>query len=165
MYVPRHFVEEDQVFIQEFIRRNGFGTLVSNDGGRPIATQLLFQLVVGPDGGMQLSGHMARSNPQWKTFESSNEVLTLFEGPHTYVSAAWYSVHSAPTWNYITVQAYGKADVIEDRAELHEMLKSLVDEQERDSARDQGYRIESLPSEPCIWDASLSKTLNPVGAG
>jgi len=25
--------------------------------------------------------------------------------------------------------------------------------------------IESLPSEPCIWDASLSKTLNPVGAG
>ncbi|HVM93937.1 MAG TPA: hypothetical protein VMT67_14035 [Terriglobales bacterium] len=25
--------------------------------------------------------------------------------------------------------------------------------------------IEALSSEPCIWDATLSKTLNPVGAG
>ncbi len=90
---------------------------------------------------------MARANPQWKTLEKSRNALVLFEGPHTYVSAAWYSVPSAPTWNYITVQAQGVVQLIEDQVELYTLLKTLVDTYEKESARDQGYRIESLPAD------------------
>ena len=147
MYIPKDFAESDPEFIREFVRAHSFATLVSNDGSRPIASQLLFHVATGPQGGMRLLGHMARVNPQWKTFDASREVLVLFQGPHTYVSAAWYSVASAPTWNYVTVQAYGQAQIIHDRIELYEMLKSLVDTHEKDGTRDQGYRIESIPSD------------------
>ena len=71
----------------------------------------------------------------------------LFHGPHTYVSAAWYAVPSAPTWNYVTVQAYGNIELIQDRGELYRMLKTIVDSQEKDGPDDQGYRIESLPDD------------------
>ena len=147
MYVPHDFVENERQFIEGFIRKHAFGALVSYDGNRPVATQLLFHLSAAGSGEMQLAGHMARLNPQWRTFESSKEVLALFQGPHAYVSAAWYSVPSAPTWNYVTVQAYGHVEIIEDRTELFEVLKALVDSQERDSERDQGYRIESLSAD------------------
>ena len=93
---------------------------------------------------MVLTGHMARANPQWKTFTADREVLALFEGPHAYVSAAWYSVQSAPTWNYITVQAYGTVQLVEDKNELYTLLKDLVDKQESYSPVHQRYQIESL---------------------
>ena len=43
MYVPHHFAETDQDSIRAFIRSHGFGTLVSWDGVRPVATQLLLK--------------------------------------------------------------------------------------------------------------------------
>jgi len=147
MYIPRDFVEDNPEFIRKFIQTHGFGTLVSHDGRRPMASQLLFHLGYGADGAMQLASHMARANPQWRTLERPTDVLVLFQGPHTYVSAAWYSVPSAPTWNYITVQAYGRATLVQDRAELYQLLKALVDSNEQKSAEDQGFRIESIPTD------------------
>ena len=144
MYVPHHFAETDQDSIRAFIRSHGFGTLVSWDGVRPVATQLLLNLSLGSDSEMVLTGHIAKANPQWKTFTADREVLALFEGPHAYVSAAWYSVQSAPTWNYITVQAYGTIQLVDDKNELYTLLKDLVDKQESYSPIHQRYQIESL---------------------
>jgi transcriptional regulator len=144
MYVPRHFVEADQSFIRDFVRKHNFGLLVTWDGSRPLATQLLFSLrELGSEA--LLFGHMARSNPQWRTFEQTPEALAVFEGPHAYVSAAWYSIQSAPTWNYVTVQMYGKARLIEDKDELYHLLKDLVDTQEEGTPEGQRYRLESMP--------------------
>jgi predicted FMN-binding regulatory protein PaiB len=79
MYVPRHFVEADQSFIRDFVRKYNFGLLVTWNGRRPLATQLLFSLKESGSDAVLL-GHMARSNPQWRTFEQTPEALAVFEG-------------------------------------------------------------------------------------
>ncbi len=163
MYVPRHFVEADRSFIRDFVRKHNFGLLVTWDGSRPVATQLLFSLrELGSD--TLLFGHMARSNPQWRTFEQTPEALVVFEGPHAYVSAAWYSVASAPTWNYVTVQMYGTARLVEDKDELHQLLKHLVDTQEEGTPEGQRYRLESMPKDSLenMMNALVGFTLTVV---
>ncbi|MBK9937056.1 MAG: FMN-binding negative transcriptional regulator [Chitinophagaceae bacterium] len=43
-----------------------------------------------------------------KAFLHNNNVLAVFTGPHTYVSATWYdNPHQASTWNYMSVHAKG----------------------------------------------------------
>lgn len=146
VYVPRHFAESDQSFIKDFVRRHGFGLLVTWDGKRPLATQLLFHLMEsGSD--MLLFGHLSRANPQWKTFEQTPEALAVFEGPHAYVSAAWYSIPSAPTWNYVTVQMYGTARAIENHDQLYELLKHLVELQEQGTPEGERYGIDAMPKD------------------
>ena len=146
MYVPRHFVEADEGYITDFVRKHAFGTLVSWDGQRPVASQLLFNLIGNAGSEKVLFGHMARSNPQWKSFSETQEVLAIFQGPHAYISAAWHSMQSVPTWNYVTVQVYGHLKVIEDREELYRELKHLVDSQEEGSPEGERYRLESIPA-------------------
>ena len=145
MYIPLAFRETDEGYIMAFLREHGFATLVSTEGSRPVATHLLLESRQLGDGRLVLSGHMSRENSQWKTFGSASEVLAIFQGPHSYVSAAWYSVPSAPTWNYTSVHAYGPPRVIEDRGELFSLLKRLVDSQERGHPAETRYTIESLP--------------------
>ncbi len=146
MYVPHHFLETDHAYINAFVRRHGFGLLVTWDGKRPLATQLLFNLVESESGRI-LFAHLARSNPQWKSFDQTPEALAVFEGPHAYVSAGWYSIDSAPTWNYVTVQMYGKPQVVESRSELYELLRDLVDVQEQGTPEKERYRLESMPKD------------------
>jgi transcriptional regulator len=53
--------------------------------------------------------------------------LTIFQGPHAYVSPSWYETElSVPTWNYAVVHAYGTPRVIEDSAALYDILKAVV---------------------------------------
>ncbi len=145
MYVPVHFREADPTYIKNFISRHAFATLVSSDDVRPMATHLLMDVRETADSKMILAGHIARSNPLWKTFGSGREVLAVFSGPHAYVSAGWYSIKSAPTWNYINVHVYGLPRLIQERAELYDLLKRLVDGQERNEPEADRYRIEDLP--------------------
>jgi transcriptional regulator len=147
MYIPQSFRENDQDLIMAYLKEHGFATLVSTEAGRPVATHLLLESRKVDEARLILSGHMSRENLQWRTFDPSSEVLAIFQGPHSYVSAGWYSVQSAPTWNYLSVHAYGLPRIIEDRAELYSMLKRLVDSQERGYAVDRRYTIESLPDD------------------
>lgn len=119
----------------------------SSDGGRPVATHLLLETQELDDSRLLIRGHMSRENPRWRTLDPDNEVLANFQGPHAYVSAGWYSVDSAPTWNYLSVHVYGRPRLIEDRGELYAMLMRLVDSQERRYPEASRYTIESLPSE------------------
>jgi transcriptional regulator len=90
---------------------------------------------------------MAKANPQWRTFDATREVLAIFHGPHSYVSAGWYSIKSAPTWNYINIHVYGVPRIIENHAELYGLLKRLVDWQERRNSEATRYKIEGLPKD------------------
>jgi transcriptional regulator len=145
VYVPRPFHEDDPRFIRQVMGSHPFAALVSSVNDVPTATHLLLRARDAP-GGLELCGHMARQNPQWKGFGPGREVLAIFQGPHAYVSAAWYSVPSAPTWNYVTVHAWGVPSLVEDRAELHALLKDLVDWQEEHSPPERRYTLEGLPA-------------------
>ncbi len=140
MYIPKLFREEDRETILAFMRANDFAGLVTYDGERPVATHLLAEVVEGPEG-VTIYGHMARANPQWKTF-GEREALLIFQGAHTYVSARWYNHVNASTWNYMIVHAYGTVREVQGE-ELHGLLSRLVIKHEPNTT----YRLETLPQD------------------
>jgi len=131
MYIPKHFREDDLDTLHKFMQAYSFATLITQHEGAPFATHLPFILDSerGPKG--TLLAHMARANPQWHDFNSAQEVLTIFQGPHAYISPSWYEVElSVPTWNYAVVHAYGIPRIIEDSEELYQILKILIETHE-----------------------------------
>ena len=71
----------------------------------------------------------------------------VLEGPHAYISAGWYSIQSAPTWNYVTVQMYGIPQMVKNNDEVYRLLKDLVNFQEQNIPERERYRIESMPKD------------------
>lgn len=114
MYIPKHF-EGDEAAGREIMQSHGWALLItSDDDGAPITTHM--SLVWEDDGSPHgsLLGHMARANDHWKLFARGTPTLALFWGPHAYVSPTWYTPGvKVPTWNYVTVHAYGKPEIVE----------------------------------------------------
>jgi transcriptional regulator len=136
MYMPKLYREDDLATLHALMRDYSFATLVTQHEGAPFATHLPFILEAeeGPYG--TLLGHMARANPQWRDFDASQEVLVIFQGPHTYVSPSWYEVElSVPTWNYAAVHAYGTPHLITDYDACYTLLDTLVRTHETQFAR------------------------------
>lgn len=126
MYIPPAFAETNQNTLHDFIEQNSFGLLVSQFEGAPFATHLPFLLerTVGPHG--SLIGHVARANPQWREV-SGQTVLSIFTGPHAYISPTWYEAEQVvPTWNYTAVHAYGPIRIVEDKKSLLETVRAMV---------------------------------------
>ena len=154
MYLPAHFIEQDEAKIAAVIRANSFATLVTFDGARPFASHvpLVLQPERGPRGA--LIGHVARANPQWQHFGAGTEALAIFTGPHAYISPSWYQTpNMVPTWNHVAVHVYGIPRVVEDTAAFGEILRLLVDEYE--SGRTAPWRDE-LPAD---YKAGMMKAI------
>jgi transcriptional regulator len=127
MYIPERFREDDTTTLLAFMREHSFGILVTRGDDAPFATHLpfLYDAECGDYGVRQ--AHMARANPQWRSFASEQEALVIFQGPHAYISPSWYDVAlSVPTWNYAAVHVYGIPRIIEDSQLLYKQLKTLV---------------------------------------
>jgi len=112
--------------------KNSFGILINQVDGKPWATHTPLELDVDLDGNDILVGHIAKANPQWKHFQESEQVLCIFNGPHSYVSSSWYKEEEVPTWNYIAVHIYGTLEILKEDAVLASLHK-LVDKYEQDS--------------------------------
>jgi len=109
MYDLPYFKEKDEQVIREFIDMHPFAFLSGCDAAmQPVATQV--PVFIETEGEKKiLRGHIMRNSDHHKAFEQNPNVLVVFTGPHTYVSATWYSdPHQASTWNYMSVQARGK---------------------------------------------------------
>jgi transcriptional regulator len=127
VYTPKQFLVEDQQAIYEFIENNSFGILFSTHNGKPFATHL--PILINQNEGY-LYGHFARLNPQWNDIDDQ-EVMVVFQGPHSYISPSWYETTAAvPTWNYVAVHVYGRVELIEDGNELLEDLNVMVSKYE-----------------------------------
>lgn len=129
MYTPRLFKVTDMKEILNFVQENSFGTIVTTDEGKPIATHLPF-ILNKIDDDFYLSSHFAYGNLQWKTLEDNDQVLVIFQGPHAYVSSSWYGHENVPTWNYQAVHIYGKAKIL-TKDELSEDLANLLEKYEK----------------------------------
>jgi transcriptional regulator len=131
MYIPKYFREDDLNTLHNLMRGYSFATLITQHEGVPFATHLPFLLDTRRDPNGTLLAHMARANPQWHDFNSEQEVLVIFQGPHAYVSPSWYEVElSVPTWNYAVVHAYGIPRLLENDEELYNLLKILIEPHE-----------------------------------
>lgn len=133
MYIPAHYKNENLGEVKEFVKKNSFGILVNQVKGKPWASHIPLELDVDKDGQDVLVGHISKANFQLEDFGEDQEVLCIFNGPHSYVSSSWYKEEEVPTWNYIAVHVYGKLYLM-DEDDVLASLHKLVDKYEKDSA-------------------------------
>jgi transcriptional regulator len=135
MYLPRHYHEQDSEQLFALMAHHGFATLVTAGDGIPFATHVPLLAERHPVHGDRLLGHMARANPQWRSFPETREALAIFHGPHAYVSPRYYvTAPHVPTWNYATVHAYGTPRVIEEPSEVLRILRESTAKYESGAA-------------------------------
>lgn len=125
MYIPKAFRFDDPSEIVDFMKRYSFGTIVTNKYNLPIATHLPFHIEYSEEK-MILSSHFAVANEQAKYIEDSTSLVNFTE-PHAYISPSNYEkIESVPTWDYISVHAYGNAKIITDAdVKLKELEKVI----------------------------------------
>jgi len=99
-----------------------------------------------------LRAHLARANPQCSDLAVVDECLVAFQGPQQYISPSLYPTKRehgkvVPTWNYITVHAWGRPRIIEDAAWLRQQVEDLTSHKE--SSRSAPWRVSDAP-EPYV---------------
>lgn len=126
MYDLPHHKEKNQEEIIQFMKDYPFVFITGSDAANiPVATQIPV-FIDERDGKLFLSGHIMKNTDHHKAFEQNKNVLAVFTGPNTYVSASWYSNPSmGSTWNYMSVHAKGTIR-IGDANELITILKRLT---------------------------------------
>lgn len=144
MYIPKYFKVNNVEEILGFIQKNSFGTIITTEQGKPIATHLPLQLIKEEET-YYITGHMAYGNPQWRTFDTHEDVLVMFQGPHAYISSSWYEKENVPTWNYQAVHIYGTASILNEE-ELQQDLTMLLQKYEKNRKN------------PVLWENLSSQT-------
>lgn len=132
MYIPEHYKNKDINEIHDFLKGNSFGILINTIDGKPWGTHIPLELGKNATGNDVLVGHIAKANLQSKKIINGDEVLCIFNGPHSYVSSSWYQQEEVPTWNYIAVHVYGTVK-IQTSEELLTSLHELVNKYEQKS--------------------------------
>ena len=123
MYNLPYYKEKNETVINEFIAKYPFAFLSGSDNeNKPVATQVPV-FIEEKDGRKILRGHIMKNTDHHKAFMHNPNVLVVFTGHHTYVSATWYSnPHLASTWNYMSVHVKGVIRILDD-ASLIETLR------------------------------------------
>lgn len=149
MYTPSYFKDEDLASLHRQIEGSRLATLVTFDGTDLQASHvpLLLDLTQGANG--TLFGHLAKANPQWETL-ASGEALIIFQGPDAYISPSFYAAKAehgkvVPTWNYLAVHAYGRAEVFTDPARLLQIVSELT--QKHEATRPEPWAVSDAPAD------------------
>jgi transcriptional regulator len=136
MYTPKNFVMEEVGEAHALMRARPFAILLTHGTDGLMATHLPTVLKVDGQAPLgRIECHLARPNPQWRSFAPEADALMIFQGPEAYVRPGWYpskAEHAkvVPTWNYAVVHAYGRLEVIEDRVWLLAHVSELTRQQE-----------------------------------
>ena len=131
MYQPPHF-REDRIEVQHgLISSHPLGLLITAGPGGLQANAIPFLVYSDVSAHGTLRAHMARGNPQWRELAAVNECLVVFQGPQQYITPSWYPTKQehgnvVPTWNYVTVHAWGAPRVVEDLGWLRRQLEDLT---------------------------------------
>lgn len=133
MYIPEHFRLRHEAEAVSFMRAHPFAILISTTSDGPYATHLPLSVRTTRVQDQEaeklvLRGHVAKANPHWRYLEQQPECLTIFHGPHSYVSPSNYGAReSVPTWNYAAIHVYGNARIFSSSQDLHQMLDELIE--------------------------------------
>ena len=164
MYVPAHFALDERACL-DALANMGAADLVTTGPDGPDATYLPLEfrpastttdaaeraagastdppraLDTRPIG--SLVGHLARNNPQAKPPADERALVIVHAGDHYVSPAPMPSVREhgkvVPTWDYVTVHAFGRLVIHDDPAWLRAHLNALTDKHEQRWA---------LPGEP-----------------
>jgi transcriptional regulator len=144
------FCEDDPRVLHAAVARIAFGLLVTHPASGYATSYLPWEMDTtrGPHG--TLVGHLARYNPQWQVAAEGAPALVVFEGPHGYVSPAWYPGKRAdprqvPTWDYLMVEARGVLRAFDDEERLYGLLTRLTDRHE--AGRTHRWHVSDAPED------------------
>jgi transcriptional regulator len=150
MYTPSYFKDDDLASLHGQIDATRLATLVTFDetGLQASHIPLLLEPTQGPQG--TLYGHLAKANPQWKALATGAEALLIFQGADAYISPSFYAAKAehgkvVPTWNYVAVHAYGRADVFTDPERLLRVVTGLTDKHE--TSRAEPWAVSDAPAD------------------
>ena len=145
MYSLPYFKEKDKETVFGFIKEHPFAFLTGCDeNNKPVATQVPVFIDEREDK-LFLTGHIMKNTDHHKAFEYNKNVLAVFTGAHTYVSASWYTnPQQASTWNYLSVHAKGVLRFL-GIDELLEVLKRTTNHFENNPHS--AANFEQLPEE------------------
>ncbi len=126
MYNISHFKEPERSRILNLMADYPFAFLTGSfKNGRQVATQIPL-LIEQRNDELILQGHIMRNTDHHKAFIENPNALAVFTGPHTYVSAKWYSSPNVgSTWNYMSVHVAGEMVFMDDE-ELINFMKKLT---------------------------------------
>jgi len=129
VYVPAHFAAPADA-LDQLLAAPGAVDLVSSTPDGLTATTL--PMLHDPAAGT-LSGHLARTNPQWR--DTVGDVLVIVRGPDAYVSPGWYASKAehgrvVPTWDYVLAHVHGELVVHDDAGWLEQHVRRLTDAHE-----------------------------------
>lgn len=129
MYIPKVNLMTDRTEIVEFIKRFSFATLITSKDNFPTATHLPFVVTIKGDN-IILTSHFAKANEHWQDIENDS-VLVIFSEPQAYISTRNYDKEvNVPTWNYISIHAYGQGKLITETEKIFEILEKTIDNYE-----------------------------------
>ena len=150
MYTPSAFRQHDLATLHREIQTCRLATLISHGESGLQASHL--PVLLRPEQGAHgtLYGHLARANPHARLLADGGEALVVFSSAEAYVSPSWYPAKAehgkvVPTWNYIAVHAYGRAEVFDDAERLLNLLGELTDRHEQ--SRPQPWTIADAPQD------------------
>jgi transcriptional regulator len=149
MYRPPHFIEDRPEVLRALIRAHPLATLVTAEPEGLTANHLPF--LIEDDGAHGvLHAHLARANGQLEALRAGAEALVIFRGPQAYVSPSWYASKAqshkvVPTWNYVTVHAWGRPRVIDDAEWIRDQIGRLTRSQE--AGRPEPWAVEDAPAD------------------
>lgn len=128
------------------MEENPFAFLTGSTlSGTPVATQIPI-LIEEREGELFLQGHIMRNTDHHKAFVENPNVLLVFTGPSTYVSASWYSnPRIGSTWNYMSAHVHGKINFMSE-VELIQFMRKLTLKFEKENAHSPAI-YDNLPDE------------------
>ena len=152
MYTPATFREERLDVLHGLIDAHPLGALVRHGKDGLCADHLPFEIAAPtPDAPFGiLRAHVARANPVWRAADADDDCMVIFQGPHAYITPAWYlekqrSGKEVPTFNYAVVHAHGPLRAIDDAAWLLGLLERLTARHEADQAAP--WRVSDAPAD------------------
>lgn len=124
-----YYTSGDPEEILAFMQAHSLITLIGYDGSFPIATQVPVK-ISNESNDLKLTGHVMTKTDHCKAFEIHPNVMAVFSGTHSYISAAVYEKPAvASTWNYKTVQAKGIIKLL-SQEQTYEIIKDITDKYE-----------------------------------
>jgi transcriptional regulator len=114
-----------------FLRTHDFGQFIAPGTGRTLPVVVPTHFVYG--GGDEALFHLARPNPVWGALEESPHGMLTVVGAYTYVTAELNTGpedepgYGVPTSYYAAVQIGGRAEVIDDPAEMAALLNAQLE--------------------------------------
>jgi transcriptional regulator len=135
MYQPPAFREDRTEVQHALIRAHPLGLLITAGPGGLMANAVPFLVYADGSEHGTLRAHVSRANPQWRELAAVEECLVVFQGRQKYITPSWYATKRetgkvVPTWNYITVHAWGHPQAISDAAWLRRQIDDLTSQQE-----------------------------------